>query len=143
MGVYKLVEAGRDVEEVTEKEVLEEIKKYAVNTGGFRITVEKEVPKYIVLIRSSRPGPSFDSRALDTLITDGNLEFISEKHIYNYPTTNAHMYKYKISNASFVLVVQWEGNDFQGGWQEWTRVIVYGDCPFIQKLQELQEELAI
>ena len=140
---FKFVRAGDDVEEKSLEEIFEEIRKYAVSTGGFRMTVEKEVPKYIVIMRASRPGPSYDYKAEDVLISDGNLEFVSEKHIYNYPTQNSHLYKYKITNARFVLVLQWCGNDFQGGWQEWTTVVVHGDCPFLKQLQELHEELSI
>jgi hypothetical protein len=143
MEKFRFVKAGKDIEEVTEKEILEEIKKYATNTGGFRMSVEQEVPKYIVIMRGSRPGPSYDYRAEDLLVTDGDLEFVSEKHIYNYPTQNDHLYKYKITNAKFVLVLNWYGNDFQRGWQEWTTIVIHGDCPFLKQLQELQEELAI
>jgi len=140
---FKFVKAGRDCEEKNVEEILEEIRGYASSSGGFRMTVEKEIPMYVVIMRGSRPGPSFDYRAEDVLISDGDLEFVSEKHIYNYPTQNNHLYKYKITNAKFVIILQWYGNDYNGGWQEWTTVIVHGDCPFLKQLQELQEELAI
>jgi hypothetical protein len=139
----KFVRAGCDVETKNVEEVIEEIKKYATSTGGFRMIEEKEIPKYLAIMRASRPGPAYDYKSEDILVTDGDLEFISEKHVYNYPTLNAHYYKYKISNATFVAIIQWEGNDFNGGWQERTRVILHGHCPFIEKLKQLQEELNI
>jgi len=138
-----VVRAGYEIEQKTISEILEMIKDYAVNTGGFRLIEEKEIPKYLVITRSSRPGPAYDSKSEDILVTNGDLEFVSEKHTYNYPTLNAHYYKYKVSNATFVLLLQWEGNDFNGGWQEWTTVVVHGNCPFIGKIKELQEELNI
>jgi hypothetical protein len=140
---FKFVKAGEDVEEKSLEEIFEEIRKYATDTGGFRIVTEKEIPKYIVIERASRPGPSYDYKAMEILISDGNLEFVSEKHIYNYPTQNSHLYKYKIANAQFVLILQWHGNDFQGGWQEWTTITIYGDCPFLKQLLKLREELSI
>jgi len=141
--VVKFVRAGLDVEEKTIEEILEVIKEYGINTGGFRLVQESEIPKYVVITRSSRPGPAFDSKSEDTLITDGELEFISEKHVYNYPTLNGHYYKYKVSNATYVIILEWHGNDFNGGWQEWTTVTVYGSCPYLTKIKELQEELNI
>jgi len=142
-GKIKVVRAGLDPEERTVEEVIEEIKRYATTTGGFRLIEEKEIPKYLVITRSSRPGPSYDAKSEDILITDGNLEFVSEKHTYNYPTLNAHYYKYKLTNATFVLLLQWYGNDYDGAWQEWTTLVVHGNCSFIGKIKELQEELNI
>jgi hypothetical protein len=142
-GKIKVVRAGCDVETKNVEEVIEEIKKYAVSTGGFRLIEEKEIPKYITITRSSRPGPAFDSKSEDTLITDGDLEFVSEKHTYNYPTLNAHYYKYKLTNATYVVLIQWWGNDYNGGWQEWTTVIIHGNCPFHERIKQLQEELNI
>jgi len=142
-GKNKVIKAGCDVEMKSEKEILEMIKEYATSTGGFRLLEEKEIPKYLVITRSSRPGPSFDSKSEDILITDGNPEFISEKHVYNYPTLNGHYYKYKVTNAKYAIILQWYGHDYDGGWQEWTTVTVYGDCPFHEKIRELQEELNI
>jgi hypothetical protein len=140
---YKVIEGGKEIEEKDVKEILEVIKEFASSTGGFRLSIEKEVPKYIVIARGKRPGPSYDYRILDILITDGEIEFISEKHLYNYPTQNDHLYKYKIVNAQFAIVVQWYGNDYEGSWREWTTVLVYGDCPFMPSLMELQKELEI
>ena len=141
--VVKFVRAGLDVEEKTIEEILEVIKEYGTNTGGFQLIEEKEIPKYVVITRSSRPGPSYDSKSEDVLITDGELQFLSEKHVYNYPTLNGHYYKYKVSNATFVLLLQWYGNDYDGAWQEWTTLVVHGNCSFIGKIKELQEELNI
>ena len=142
-GKIKYIKAGCKIEEKSEDEIIEEIKRYAVGTGGFRLVLESEIPKYVVITRSSRPGPSYDSKSEDILITDGNPEFVSEKHRYNYPTLNAHYYKYKLTNATYLILLQWEGNDFNGGWQEWTTLVVHGNCPFIGKIKELQEELNI
>jgi hypothetical protein len=142
--IFKYIEAGENsLEEISLEEIIELIRKYGQDTGGFALATEKEVPKYIVLNWSSRPGPSFESKAVDSLITDGEIQLLSQKHIYNYPTTNAYMYKYKISNANFAVVIEWEGNDYNGGWQEWTSVVIYGNCPFIEKIKELQHELEI
>jgi len=138
-----VVRAGYEIEQRTIEEVIEMIKEYGINTGGFRLLQESEIPKYVVITRSSRPGPSYDSKSEDILFTDGDLEFVSEKHVYNYPTLSGHYYKYKVTNATYLILLQWEGNDFSGGWQEWTTVIIHGNCPLYEKIKELQEELNI
>ena len=62
-GKIKYIRAGCEIEERTVEEILEEIKRYAVGTGGFRLIEEKEIPKYIVITRSRRPGPSYDAKS--------------------------------------------------------------------------------
>jgi len=139
-----LVRAGEmERREISEQEVLEEIRRCAEDTGGFCLQLEQEIPQYVTIAHGSRPGSSFDYRIEEALVTDGELEHVSRKRLYNYPTQDDCIHKYKITSASFAIKICQYGNDYGGKWLERVDITVYGNCPFLSKLKDLQKELEI
>jgi len=135
------------VEEVKSEEMLEEIRNMFFKTGGFELEINSEQLKdieYIYLVSGNRPGPSFSYTLRSVGFTDGEVELVSIKTVYNYPTQDDTTYKYKVKNAKWVVIAEKYGDDFDGDWV-WkeTKVTVYGSCPFHEKIKELQEELKI
>jgi hypothetical protein len=131
------------VEEIVESDFFDYLVSIASQSGGFLLSVQPQIPTYFKLISGRRPGPSYDYINDDRAFTDGNVTFVSMKNYYNYPTMNDWVYKYKLSNASYLIIVQRHGDDYQGAWQEEISVTIYGNCPFLSELKTLEEELKI
>jgi hypothetical protein len=141
----KIVE--EEIENIGSEDILNEIRDMFRRTGGFRLEIDEQPLKnieYIYLVSGSRPGPSFDYKLKSRAFTDGAAELVSFKSNYEYPTRDDCTYKYKIKNASWIIIAEKYGDDFDGDWQ-WkeAKVMVYGNCPFLKELQELQQELEI
>jgi len=136
-----------EIEEITAIEMLDEIRAMFSRIGGFKLEINNEQLKdieYIYLVSGSRPGPSFNYTLKSIAFTDGEVELISLKTVYNYPTQDDTTYKYKIKNINWVIIAEKYGDDFDGDWV-WkeTKVTVYGSCPYLTRIKELQEELNI
>jgi hypothetical protein len=144
--VVKMVWVGEKEMEVDEGYILEEIRwraerKLRGQQIGFILRKEREVPEYIEIADGLRPGSKFSYRLKEAFATDGEVSLVSVHRIYAYPVLNTYVFKYKITNAKFVLKLTRWGDNYSGRWRDLVEVTVHGNCPFLAKLEELQKNV--
>jgi hypothetical protein len=115
-------------DEIGIMDILDSIWTYGQTTGGFVLNVEKTVPEFITIKKGYRPNAfskyyySIDS----VLVTNGRTVFVS-KLVDSDDNTHCDIYyKYKIIDATFAIVIQYEENNFNGE-QRFLDVWVYGN----------------
>jgi hypothetical protein len=123
-------EAGFDEkEETTLYEVLDMIWIYGQSTGGFVLRYEPLMPDYITIEYGHRPNEfsRYYYKRGEVLFTDGNVVFISRLIDTDGNTHYDVYYKYKVINATFVLIVRYDENNFSGCDQQFLTVYLYGE----------------
>jgi len=135
---------GEEVEEINEEEIIEELRRIFWDVGGFVLTVQSEIPEYILLECGRRPGVRYTYVLDERIYTDGQLKLVAKKRYYNYPTQDDTVYKYKVLGANFIVKAHLYGDDYSGTFIfSEQQVEVYGNAPFLSKLKDLQKELEI
>jgi hypothetical protein len=116
-----------DEEEVGLFDIIDFIWTYGQTTGGFLLQIEKEIPEFITIECGYRPNISrYHYSRSETLVTDGKTVFISRLVDSDGNTHHDEYYKYKVINATFMLVVGYEENNFNGE-NRYLYVFYYGD----------------
>ena len=115
-------------EETSILDILDLIWTYGQSTGGFVLQIEKEVPEFITIRMGYRPNEfsKYYYNRSETLVTDGRTVFISRLVDSDGNTHYDGYYKFKVIGATFVLVLEYEKNNFNGE-QEFLDVYYYGD----------------
>jgi hypothetical protein len=123
-------------------DILDSILTYGQTTGGFVLNVGKTVPEFITIKKGYRPNElskyyySIDS----VLATDGQTVFVS-KLVDSDDNTHCDIYyKYKLIDATFAIVIQYEENNFNGE-QRFLDVWVYGDNEKLVKVLRRMNDL--
>jgi hypothetical protein len=108
-------------------DILDFIWTYGQTTGGFLLQIEKEIPEFITIECGYRPDISrYHYSRSETLVTDGQTIFVSRLVDSDGNTHHDEYYKYKVINATFVLVIGYEENNFNGE-NRYLHVFYYGD----------------
>jgi hypothetical protein len=134
-----------DEDEIGIMDVLDFIWTYGQTTGGFLLQVEEKIPEFITIECGYRPNEfsrTYYSRS-ETLVTDGKTVFISRFVDSDGNTHNDEYYKYRVINATFVLVIGYEENNFNGE-NRYLYVFCYGDknSKLVRVLRRLNDLLA-
>ena len=145
MEKYKVYVAGeKETKEITKEEIVEELRRTFWDIGGFCLRICEKVPEFVVLTYGRRPSLRYEYTLNEWVYTDAELELIAKKRVYDYPTTDDTSYKYRVKNASFIIKVRLYGHDYEGEFVYSDRLVeIYGNCPFLSKLEELHKELEI
>lgn len=144
MEKYRVYVAGKDVEEIDSKGIVEELRRTFWDIGGFSLKIYEQVPEFIVLTYGRRPGGRFDYTLDEWVYTDGELELVAKKRVYEPPSKDDTRYKYRVKNASFMIKVHLYGDDYDGAFIYSDRVVeIYGNCPLRWEIEKLKEELQI
>jgi hypothetical protein len=117
-----------DEEEVGLFDIMDFIWVYGQSTGGFLLQVEDGVPEFIVIECGYTPNEfsRYHYSRSETLVTDGQTVFISRFVDSDGNTHHDEYYKYKVINATFVMTVRYEENNFNGE-NRYLHVFYYGD----------------
>jgi hypothetical protein len=125
-------------------DILDFIWIYGQTTGGFVLQIEKEIPEFIVIECGYCPNEfsRYHYSRSETLVTDGQTIFLSRMVDSNGNTHHDEYYKYKVINATFVLVVGYEENNFNGE-NRYLYVFYYGDknSKLVEVLRRLNDLL--
>jgi hypothetical protein len=126
-------------------DILDFIWTYGQTTVGFVLQVEEKVPEFVIVECGYRPNEfsrAYYSRS-ETLVTDGNTLFISRMVDSDGNTHHDEYYKFKVINATFVLVIGYEENNFNGE-NRYLYVFYYGDpsSKLVTVLRRLNDLLA-
>ena len=116
-----------DEEEIGLLDVLDTIWEIGQNTGGFVLMIEEGVPEFVTIVDGYTPdfGWYYYNRS-ETLVTDGQTIFISRMVDSDGNTHCDTYYKYKITNATFAMIIRYEKNNFNGE-NQYLDVYFYGD----------------
>jgi len=142
---YKVYVAGeKEVKEIESKNIVEELRKTFWDIGGFGLKLYERVPEYVLLTYGRRPGGKYDYTLDEWIYTDGELELVAKKDVYDPPSRDDTTYKYRVKNASFVIKVHLYGDDFNGKFiYSGRQVEIYGNCPLRWEIEKLKEELQV
>jgi len=114
-------EEGEELNQESQEELSQEELKQLVNKtlqqGNF------EAQFILTLNEWSRPGNSFTDYGYIRILY-GEIEKILMDEIYDYPTTNEHVYAILPKSKTVVILLQW-GNDYQGKLQEYKTLYVF------------------
>jgi hypothetical protein len=132
-------------EEATILDILDFIWTYGQTTGGFLLQVEDGVPEFIVIECGYTPNEFswyYYSRS-ETLVTDGQTVFISRFVDSDGNTHHDEYYKYRLTSATFAMVIGYEENNFNGE-NRYLHVFYYGDknSKLVNVLRRLNDLLA-
>jgi hypothetical protein len=109
-------------------DILDFIWVYGQSTGGFLLQVEDGVPEFIVIECGYTPNEfsRYHYSRSETLVTDGKTVFISRLVDSDGNTHHDEYYKFMLVNATFVMTVRYEENNFNGE-NRYLHVFYYGD----------------
>jgi hypothetical protein len=109
-------------------DILDFIWVYGQSTGGFILNVEQGVPEFVTIVDGFTPNEfsRYYYNRSETLVTDGQTIFISKMTDSDGHSKHDVYRKYKVINATFVMIVRYEKNNFNGE-NESIEVYYYGD----------------
>jgi hypothetical protein len=119
-------------------EVLATIYAYGQTTKGFILRVEPMTPDYIIITHGYQIGKYITE---ETLFSDGGIKYISRKIDDNGKYHDEYC-RYKLINASFILIVRYYENSFYGDTRQEITVYLYGyPSQFTKKLANVLRKL--
>ena len=115
-------------EEIGLLDVLDMVWQYGQQTGGFVLNMEQKVPEFITIECGYTPDEfsRYHYSRSETLVTDGQTIFISKLVDSDGNTHHDEYYKFKVLNATFVMIIRYEENNFNGE-NRYLDVYFYGD----------------
>jgi hypothetical protein len=138
MEKYRVYVAGeKEVKEIAKEEVVEELRRTFWDIGGFRLNLYERVLDYVLLTHGRRLGGKPDYILDEWIYTDGELELVAKKNVYDLLSRDDTTYKYRVKNANFVIKVHLYGDDFDGKFiYSGRQVEIYGNCPLRWEIEK-------
>jgi len=117
-------------------DVLDMIFEMGQQIGGFVLNIEKTVPEFVTIRKGYRPNEfsKYYYNRTSLLATDGQTTFVSRIVDSDGNTHCDIYYKYKISNASFVLVIEHEENNFNDIDNQYLDIYLYGENEKLERV---------
>jgi len=115
-------------EETTLYEILDMIWTYGQSTGGFYLGINPVVPEFVTIEWGYRPNEFswYYYHRSEVLVTDGELVFISRFVDSDGNTHHDEYYKYRLTGATFAMIVRYEENNFNDADRQHLAVYLYG-----------------